>query len=133
MFDDDNGGRGEFRDAFIGCVRIVQIVVGEFLALDLRCGGDAGASGGGGVEGGGLVGVFAIAQHLAAGAGDGGAGGIFLAVPRREPGGDGGIIGGGARVGLRRQRPAGGKRGAAMLVQFVQDACVVLRRRQHRH
>ena len=47
---DDHAGRGaggiELGDAFIGRVGVVDVVVGELLALDLPRGGDAGARSG---------------------------------------------------------------------------------------
>ena len=46
MLDDDAGGgaaRIELGDAFVGGVGVVDVVVGELLALQLPRGGDAGA------------------------------------------------------------------------------------------
>ena len=63
MFDDRDGGRGvgiELGDQLEGGVRIVEIVVGEFLALDLPGGGDAGALLRGPVERGPLMWILAI-------------------------------------------------------------------------
>ena len=41
-FDDNHGGFSEFRDALEGRVGVVEVVVGQFLALHLPRGGDAG-------------------------------------------------------------------------------------------
>ena len=104
MLDDDDRGLVEFRHQLIGGVGIVQIVVAQLLALELAGGGDAGAALARDVEGRALMGVLAIAQHLAA-----------LArqdQPRRQglvaahPAGDGGVIGGGAGEGGGGELPA---------------------------
>ncbi len=42
MLDDDDGRRVELGDAFERRVGVVQVVVGQFLALHLPGGGDAG-------------------------------------------------------------------------------------------
>ncbi len=64
MLDDGHGGRfgAQLTNQFIGRVRIIDIVVGERLALQLFRGRDAGAVFAGHIEGGLLVRVFAIAQ-----------------------------------------------------------------------
>ena len=59
------------------------------------------------VKGGGLVGVFAIAQHRRAVAGDDQAFGIGDVLLVGQPAGDGRVIGGGAGIGNARQAPAG--------------------------
>src|SRR4029077_8305797 len=63
---DDGAGRAlrrvELGDAFIGRVGVVDVVVGELLALHLAGAGDAGAVDRGAVEGGALVRVLAVAQ-----------------------------------------------------------------------
>jgi hypothetical protein len=67
VLDDGAGGAiggGEFRHQFKGRVGVVDVVVGQFLALPLLRGGHAGAVGAVGIEGGLLVRVFAIAQGL---------------------------------------------------------------------
>ncbi len=70
VLDDDDGGFGELGDALEGGVGVVEVVVGQFLALHLPGGGDPGPRAGG-VEGGVLVRVLAVAQRLAQRAGDG--------------------------------------------------------------
>ena len=105
VLDDDHGGLVELGDALEGGVGVVEVVIAEFLALELAGGGDSGTVGGD-VEGGLLVGVFAVAEGLAARAGEGHAGRErgFAG----EPGGDGGVVGGGAGVG------GGGEAGALL-------------------
>jgi hypothetical protein len=69
MLDDDAGRRGvEQLDAFERGVGVGDVVVAEFLALDLACRRN-GAGGGVGldVEGTGLVRVLAVAAGLRAG------------------------------------------------------------------
>ena len=65
---DDDAGRGarriELADAFIGRIGIVDVVVGQFLALQLPRGGDARALVGRAIERGRLVRVLAVAQRL---------------------------------------------------------------------
>ena len=67
MFDDD-AGRGalriKFADALIGGIGIVDVVVGQLLALQLPRGGDAGPLVGRTIERGRLVRVLAITQGL---------------------------------------------------------------------
>ena len=65
MFDDDTGRDVEGLDAFPGGIRVGDIVVGQFLALQLGVGGDAASDGiDFSVEGGALVRVLAIAQRF---------------------------------------------------------------------
>ena len=67
VLDDDAGGgarRIELGDAFIGRIGVVDVVVGQFLALQLPRGGDAGALVGRRIERGLLVRVLAVAQRL---------------------------------------------------------------------
>ena len=65
---DDDAGRGarrvELADAFVGRVGVVDVVVGQLLALQLPRGGDAGPLVGRRVERRRLVRVLAIAQRL---------------------------------------------------------------------
>src|SRR5476651_427267 len=56
--------RTELGDAFIGRIGVVDVVVGQLLALQLPCGGDTRALVRGAVERGGLVRVLAVAQRL---------------------------------------------------------------------
>ena len=68
VLDDGAGGRArriEFGDAFERRVGIVDVVVGELLALNLARRGDAEAGVAGAVEGGALVRVFAVAHASA--------------------------------------------------------------------
>ena len=67
MLDDDDGGgaRGrELGDRFVGGVGVVDVVVGELLALHLPRRRDTGALFGGAIEGGGLVRVLAVAHDF---------------------------------------------------------------------
>ena len=67
VLDDDAGGGAlgiELGDAFIGRIGVVDVVVGQLLALQLPRRGDAGAPLRRAVEGRGLVRVLAIAQRL---------------------------------------------------------------------
>ena len=65
----DDGDRGgapgiELGDAFVGRVGVVDVVVGELLALHLPRGGDAGPLLGRAIERRALVRVLAVAQRL---------------------------------------------------------------------
>ena len=105
----------EFADQLPAGVEIDDVVVAEFFALKLLGGGDAFAAAVG-VEGGALVGVFAVAEGLGEGVDDADGGRQdFVAGRRRgrwglgdgfEGGGDGGVVGGGGGEGAlaRRQR-----------------------------
>ncbi len=117
MLDDRHGralGWVELGDQLEGRVGVVDVVVAEFLALQLGGGGDADARAGEGVEGRLLVRVLAVAHHLAQLAGDGLAGREVLAELPGEPGGDRRVIGRRAGIGAGREllaqgqgRPAG--------------------------
>ncbi len=64
---DDGDGRDlitQFANQFIGGICVIDVVVGQFLALQLFCSCHAGTFLAGHVEGGFLVRVFAIAQRL---------------------------------------------------------------------
>ena len=119
VLDDDDGGLVEFLGQLPAGVEIDEVVEAEFLALELGCAGDAEA-GAVGVEGGALVGVFAVAQRLGerevdaegrgkcvsvsalqAAAGRGGFGDLVEGI------GDGGVVGGGGGEGLLGEPPAG--------------------------
>ena len=116
VLDDGDGGRIELAHQPIGRVGIGQVVVARLLALDQRGLGHTGGRRGIDVEGSDLMGVLAIAQHLAAGAAEGEAGGEAVVVCiglRPEAAGDGGVISGRAREGRRRQAPAQGEAGGA--------------------
>ena len=99
MFDDDAGRGLEFGDQLIGGVGVGDVVVAQFLALQLAGVGDAGAGVACAVEGPRLVRVLAIAQGLGQRAAYGFAGRGGVADLLREPAGDGGVIGGGAGEG----------------------------------
>src|SRR5262249_59165846 len=106
MLDDGAGGGAagvELGDAFIGRVGVVDVVVGEVLALRLARSGDAEAGVGGAIKGGGLMRVLAIAQRLRELATDGAVGGRGIGELGGEPVGDRGGIGGGGGRG-----PGGG-------------------------
>src|SRR3546814_2899630 len=65
MYDGDGRPVAEFRDQLESRIRIVQVVVAEFLALHLAGGGDARPLlAVDSIKGGALVRVLAIAQHL---------------------------------------------------------------------
>src|SRR5690606_20720381 len=83
-----------------GGVGVVDIVVGERLALHLVCRGNAGTVLAGLVEGSPLMRVFAIAHHLAQRAGKAAIGDVLEVDFACEPARNGAVIGGGARIGL---------------------------------
>jgi len=124
VLDDGAGGEVEFGDELPGGIEIDKVVVAEFLALEL--GGIGDAVGASGVEGGGLVGVFAVAQgHLfcdvddeAGGHGDGG--GDLL-----EGAGDGGVVGGGGGKGGLGEAPVSGGAEGAAGGEFVEQDGVI--------
>ncbi len=117
-------GLVEFLRELPAGVEVDEVVVAELLALELLGAGDAGA-GSVGVEGGALVGVFAVAQRHGERIGDAEGGGEARRQLRefREdwnrllrglgPGdlfervGDGRVIGSGEREGLLGETPAG--------------------------
>ncbi len=130
MLDDDDGGGVELGSAFDRGIGVVEVVVGKLLALCLGCGRDPGA-GAGRIEGRCLVRVFAIAQELAAGAGNGQAGRVGLAEMAREPGGYGRVISGGARIGGGGERAAQRRAGAALGGDFRLHRGVLVGRGEH--
>src|SRR5215467_7478626 len=101
---DDGASRGalgiELGDALIGGVGVVDVVVGELLALRLARGGDAEAGLAGAVERGLLVRVLAIAQRLGELARDRAVGRRRIVELLCEPVRDRGVVGGGAGIGL---------------------------------
>ena len=114
MLDDGDSCRAggiELGNAFEGCVGIVDVVVGEGLALHLSGGRDAWALLGGQVEACGLMGVLAIAHLLGKLAADGAIVGRCLADFIGKPVGDRRVIGGCARIGLLGQLFAQAKGG----------------------
>ena len=65
MLDNDGSGLGEFLDEFESAVQVDEVVIAEFLAVQLLGGGGAGLIDLGFlVEGGRLVGVLAVAETL---------------------------------------------------------------------
>ena len=114
---DDGAGRGaariELGDAFIGRVGVVDVVVGELLALHLPRGGDAEALAGRAIERRALVRVLAIAQRLDQLAAEGAVVGRAVVQRVGEPVGDRRVIGGGARIGLGGELLAQRERGHA--------------------
>ena len=64
VLDDGGGGELEFADEVDGGVGVEEVDVGEGFAVELFCGGDARFGGSGGIEGGELVGVFAVTEVL---------------------------------------------------------------------
>ena len=137
VFDDGDCGRIELAHQPIGRVGIGQIVVARLLALDQRGLGDAGRGRGIDIERGDLMGILTVAQHLAAGAAEREA--VGKAVIARfglgcETAGDGGVVGGRAREGRRRQASAQGEAGgAAQRLHFVHHRLVVRRLHHHGH
>ncbi len=137
MLDDGDGGVGlgvELADQLPAGVEVDDVVVAEFFALKLLGGGDALAAAVD-VEGGLLVGVFAVAEGLGEGVDDadgwrqdflledGGAGGGGDGF---EGGGDGGVVGGGGGEGCFGEAPAGvAGEAAGVGGEFVGEAGVV--------
>ena len=66
MFDDGAGRglTGEFGHQFVSRIGIVDVVVGELLALHLACARNAEAALGRAIEGGSLMRILAIAQRF---------------------------------------------------------------------
>ncbi len=103
VLDDDDGRRAlgiELGDALIGRVGVVDVVVGELLALQLARAGDAEAPIHSRIERRLLVRVLAISQFFHELAAEGAPGWRALASLMRQPVGDRGVIGGGAGIGL---------------------------------
>ena len=119
MLDDHTGRLGEFGHQFVGGVGIGDVVVAQLLALQLAGVGDAGATVGRAIEGARLVRVLAVAQGLGEAAGDGFADRGRILDPVGEPGGDCGVIGGGAGKGAGGQLLAQGQRGRAVGLERV--------------
>ena len=104
MLDDGDGRVGEFGGKFKGRIGVVQIVVGQRLALDLRRRRHADAGRATGIERRPLMRVLAIAQFLKPAAGHRHR--LAEGIPR-HPVGDGLVIGGGAGKGLAGKTAAG--------------------------
>src|SRR5690606_17936290 len=115
VLDDGNGGglgRVELGNELEGGVGVIDIVVGERLALGLGGGGHARTVLAGLVEGGPLMRVFAIAHHFAQRAGKAAIGDVLEIDLAGEPARDGAVIGGRAGIGL----------GGELLAQFIGNA-----------
>ncbi len=129
MLDDGagRGGRGiELGDAFIGRVGVVQVVVGELLALHLARGGDAVARDRRAIERGALVRVLAIAQRLGEASAEGAEVGRGIVEHGREPVGDRRVIGRGASISLGGEAfPQRQRRRAAMSCKLGGDGRIV--------
>ena len=128
---DDGDGRArriELGDQLIGGIGVVDIVVGERLALDLAGRSDAGPLFAGEVERGLLVRVLAIAQPLAEPAGKASPGGDGFADLSGEPARDGRVIGGGAGEGLGGETAAELEGGCSFVfVEGGDERAVVVR------
>ena len=129
---DQGAGRGapwiELGHAFVGRIRIVDVVVGELLALHLPRGGDARPRFDRAIECGRLVRVLAVAQRLDQPAAECPIVRRRVLERCREPVGDGGVIGGGACVGLGGKLLPQRQRGrAAVAVELGNKRRVVLR------
>ena len=135
---DDGAGRGaariEFGDAFVSSVGIVDIVVGELLALHLTRGRNPEPRRRRAVEGGRLVRVLAVAQRLDQPPANGAIGGRRIGQVLGEPVRDRRIIGGGARKRLGGEPLTQGK-GRRSLVRghLRQHGGVILRLDYHGH
>ena len=133
MLDHHHGGLAELGDAFVGRVGVVDVVVGELLALDHARGGDARPPAAVGVERRLLVRVLAVAQHLHALGRERQPLGEGLALLLGEPGGDGGVIGRRAGIGLGGEFAAQRQRGRALVgLELVDHRGVVGRDRPRR-
>ena len=130
MLDDRHRRRVELGHAFERRIGVVQVVVGEFLALHLHRGRDAGPLAGD-VERRRLVRVLAIAQRLTQRAGDREPSRKGLAAPLGEPGGDRRIVGSRPSVCLAGQTAAQRERGAAMPRHLIEHCRVLVRLGQH--
>ena len=134
MLDDGDRRLGEFGDQLEGGVGVVEIVVAELLALELlapwrRRGRVSPPT----IERGLLMRVLAIAQPLAQPAGERQHRREGLALLRREPGGDGGVIGGGARIGEAGEAPAQRQAGRAVVRAIsASDGAIILGGRSRR-
>ena len=129
---DDGASRAarriEFGDAFVSGVGVVDVVVGELLALGLARGGDAEAHDRRAIERRRLVRVLAVAQRLDQPAAEGAIVRRGVVKRLREPIADGGIVGRGAGKGLGGEFLAERKRGhAVMRGEFVEQRRVIAR------
>ena len=131
--------RIELGDAFVGRVGVVDVVVGELLALHLPRGGDAGAHVRRTIERRALVRVLAVAQRLGEPAAEGAERRRRIVELLGEPVGDRRVIARGAGIGLggellaqrQRRRAAvrgklGEQRGVVLGLDHHRDIGVVL-------
>ena len=139
---DDGAGRTlrriELRHQLIGGVGVIDVVVGQLLALQLPGAGDTRARRAIHIKGRFLVRVLAIAQGLAQQpAQRAAARRVFFAVPGQfagKPVGHRSVIGGRARKGpLRQLAPQGEGRGAAIGLHLVQHHAIIFHIHHHRH
>ena len=120
--------RIELGDAFVTRVGIVDVVVGELLALHLTRGGDAETDVRRAIERRRLVRVLAIAQWLDQPAAEGAIAGRDIAELFGEPIGDRRVIGRRARKGLGGELAAQlQRRHAVMRFKFVNERGVIVR------
>ena len=128
MLDDDGRrlGRAELRNAFESRIRVVEVVVGKRLALDLARGRNARAKLAGAIECGVLVRVLAIAQRFREHAAERPERRLVVLGLGEEPVGDGRVVRGGSRESLGREAaPELGGGGAVELLQVGQQLAVV--------
>ena len=104
---DDHASRGalgiEFGDTFVSRVGVVDVVVGQLLALHLARGGDAEALARRAIKRRALMRVLAVTQRLNQFAAEGAVAGRVVVQRVGKPIGNRGVIGRGACVGLGRQ------------------------------
>jgi hypothetical protein len=133
---DDRAGRGSARELghqFEGSVGVVDVVVGQFLALPLPGGRHAGTARAVDIEGRRLVRVLAIAQRLGELARKAAVARGGLPDLSGEPGAYGRVIGRGLGIGGQRQLLAVGHcRGAIVGLQLGKQAVIVQRIGHHR-
>ena len=108
VLDDSCDWIVEFERELPGGIQIHQVVIGELLAVQLPCAGDAGVAGC--VQGSGLMRVFAIAQRGGTRSREaeryGQCGGRSRSIDLRQASGDSGIVGGCLHKGALGQMPA---------------------------
>ncbi|MFM1943610.1 MAG: hypothetical protein RI897_2592 [Verrucomicrobiota bacterium] len=137
--DGESGGvAGEFTDEVSGGCEVEDIIIGQFFTVELGIGVFEAA-----VEGGLLVGVFAIAEALDLGGfdheptGEGGGGfhdfgflggddGGGRVEDFNEVGGDGGVVGGGAGVDLHGEAASEFEGSMAVFLDLLGDLLVVV-------
>jgi len=107
---DDDAGRGalgvKLANALIGSVGVVDVVVGEFAALQLPRGGDARAFVGRPIERRSLMRILAIAQRLDQPPAEGAEIRCVVLELKRKPVRDRSVVSGGAGIGFCGQAAA---------------------------